>query len=91
MSSNLTPLEVCERLIGTVEDVARAAGLGAKAGYGWRRASEWREAGDVPSARVMRQLLSHARLHGIPLTPEHLIFGASEAELAALMPEKVAA
>jgi hypothetical protein len=33
----------------------------------------------------MRKLLAHARAHGIPLTPEHLIFGASEKELALLV------
>ncbi|WP_289150250.1 hypothetical protein [uncultured Salipiger sp.] len=97
MDKHLTPVEVCERLIAPVERLSKIAGLNEKAGYVWRRASSWRDAGDMPS-RVNRALLAHAAARGIPLRPDHLIWGASEAEINALLqqmesatPGKVAA
>lgn len=48
-------------------------------------------AGDMPSARVMRSLLAHAAAKGIPLKPEHLIWGAPAAEVEALLKQMAAA
>ena len=78
-------MEVCLALIGRPEELSRIAGLGPKAAYGWRYGSKWRDDGDVGSARHMRALLAHARQHGIPLTAEHLIWGADAAEIEALL------
>jgi len=84
MSSNLTPLEVCERLVAPLSQLGSIAGLKEKAAYGWRNGSQWREAGDLPP-RVNRTLLKYAKRHGIPLTPAHLIWGASRSEIDALL------
>lgn len=84
MSHHLTPAEIVERLIGRPEEVSRVAGQTSKAAYGWRHGSSWRDAGDIPSARLMRRLLKHAMANGIPLTADHLIWGATEAEIDAL-------
>jgi hypothetical protein len=92
MRNKLTPMEVCEALIGNPEVVGQLAGFGPKAGYSWRYASAWRDAGDVGSARTMRRLLEGARARGIPLTAEHLIWGADATEIEALLAQsKVAA
>jgi hypothetical protein len=58
--------------------------MNVKSPYAWKRESNKRDAGDLPSVRIMRALLSHATARGIPLRAEHLIWGASEAEIAAL-------
>jgi hypothetical protein len=80
-----TPLDVVIAVFGSAEAVAEACGRHRTTLYGWKRASADRKAGDLPSTNSMRKLLAHARAHGIPLTPEHLIFGASEKELALLV------
>jgi len=85
MTLHLTPLQVCERLIGKPEQIASAIGLHEKSAYHWRNARTGRAAGDLPSATVMRALLAYAAARQIPLTAEHLIWGASEDELAALI------
>ncbi len=85
MSNHLTPLEVCERLIGKPETVAEASGLHKKSAFPWRHASKWREAGDLPSAKVMRALLAHSTARGLGLTADHLISGAEEAEIAEIL------
>lgn len=89
MTQKLTPLQVCERLIGPPAEVARAAGYTAKAAYGWRLASSRnssrrREAGHLPP-RAMRALLLHSDAHDLGLTARHLIIGATEAEVAAIL------
>ncbi|PIL20524.1 hypothetical protein P775_08320 [Puniceibacterium antarcticum] len=92
MSRHLTPVQVCERLIGPVETLGPIAGLQAKAAYGWRRESQYRDAGDL-TPRANRALLAHAAAHDIPLTADHLIWGAPEEEieqLLAAMPQKPA-
>ncbi|WP_226778993.1 hypothetical protein [Oceaniglobus trochenteri] len=82
MSSHLTPLEVCEFLIGPLPQLGLIAGRNDKAAYAWRRGSEWRAPGDMPPS-VNRALLAHAEKHGIPLKARDLIFGADRAKVAA--------
>ncbi len=84
MRDNLTPLEVCERLIGPPAVIAELLGYVRTAPVQWRRGAENRDAGDLPSARIMRSLLAHAAARKIPLTAEMLIWGASAAEIEAL-------
>lgn len=84
MSSHLTPLEVCEHLIAPIAKLGAIAGTNEKAAYAWRPSSQWREAGDMPP-RANRKLLKYAKRHGIPLTEKHLIWGASRAEIEALL------
>lgn len=83
MRAHLTPIEVCEALIGPIETVAVAAGLNRKAAYRWRAPSQYRDAGDIP-LRAARRLLTHAAAHGIPLTEAHLIWGAPRHEIERL-------
>lgn len=85
MSKNLTPSEVVERIIGRPEVIGLAIGIGQKAPYHWRRASKGRAAGDITSASHMRRLLAYAAAHRLPLKPDHLIWGADEAEIIALL------
>jgi hypothetical protein len=84
-------MDVCQRLIGPPERLAAVVGTGAKAPYQWRRASDNRDAGDLPSARHMRALLAFAAAQGIPLTADHLIWGADAAEIEALASDAAAA
>lgn len=85
MSTHLTPFEVCERLIGRPEVISQILGDHPKTAYGWRRASKNRDAGDIGGPIKQRLLLSHARANDIPLTAEHLIFGATVEEIGALL------
>ncbi len=82
---HLTPFEVVERLIGPPETVGPVVGIAQKTPYGWRHSSANRDAGDIPSTRNMRNLLAHAAANGIPLKPEHLIWGAPAAEIEDLL------
>lgn len=91
MTIHLTPLEVCERLIGDPATIAGPLGYGRTAPFQWRHPSKNRDAGDLPSARVMRSLLAHAAARGIPLTAEHLIWGADAEAISKLDPRRVAA
>jgi hypothetical protein len=88
MTKNLTPLEVCERLIGPLEQLGRIVGYTDKALYIWRRQSKFHEQGDIRSARHMRALLAHSDRLGLGLTPLHLIEGAAEAEVEAILAER---
>ncbi len=83
MSNNLTPLAVCERLIGPYPVIAAICGYKAKSPYVWLRPSKGRAAGDFPSSRIIRQILAYAAARSIPLTAEDLIWGADADELAA--------
>lgn len=65
--------------------MAQIAGNQPKSGYGWRHPSMNHDAGDFRSARHMRAVLKEAQARGIPLLPQHLIFGATETELQALL------
>lgn len=58
--------------------------LNRKAAYTWQKPSEQRLAGDIPPVH-QRALLDHSDRHGLGLTAEHLIRGASEAEVAAIL------
>jgi hypothetical protein len=81
----LTPMQVCEKLIGPPEVMGPAIGYGNKAAYHWRRERDGRRPGDLPSAEVMRLLLAHSAAKHLGLTAEHLIWGATEAEIADIL------
>ena len=81
----LTPLQVVERLIGPPEEIGPTVGYGTKAAYHWRHPRTGRTAGDLPSAEVMRRLLAHSEAHRRGLTAEHLIRGATEAEVQEIL------
>ena len=85
MTQHLTPFAVCERLIGKPQKIAAAIGMNEKSPFHWRHARTGRIAGDLPSATVMRALLDHSEAHALGLTATHLIRGASEAEVAAIL------
>lgn len=78
-------MQVVERLIGPPEVTGPAVGYGTKAAYHWRNPRTGRAAGDLPSAEVMRRLLAHSEAHGLGLTAEHLIRGASAEEVEAIL------
>lgn len=84
MSDHLTPVQVCERLIGPLAELERIVGYKPKAAYAWLRSSGDRDAGYFPSVRLMQRMLAHAAARKIPLTAEHLIWGADAAEIAEL-------
>lgn len=85
----LSPLEVCERLIGPISEIARVCEVSSQAPFQWRHPSNLRDAGDLPTPRYQRLLLRAARARGLPLEARHLIEGASVAEIARLMPPPV--
>lgn len=85
MTYDLTPMQVCERLIGKPERIAVAASCHEKAPYHWRRERHGRSAGDMPSMQVVRALLTFSGTHNLGLTADHLIWGASEDEVAAIL------
>lgn len=76
MTERLTPLKVCERLIGPVPLIAEICGLSATAPHHWKRGSRLHRPGDVPSARLMQKLLAHSDARGLGLQPRWLIEGA---------------
>lgn len=78
-------MQVCERLIGPAPMLGPICGMNAKAAYLWARPSKWRSAGDVTGAAHMRRLLDHSDRHGLGLTAVHLIRGAPEEEIAAIL------
>ena len=85
MSRRLTPLEVCERLIGLPDVLGPIAGRDVKSPYHWRNATKKRDAGDLPSTIIQRLFLDYAEANNIPLTAEHLIFGADSDEIDQLV------
>ena len=78
-------MQVVERLIGKPEQIAKVVGYKEKAAFPWRNATQKRPAGHFPSTMIIQRLLAHAAAHQIPLTADHLIWGASEAEIEALL------
>lgn len=91
MSSHLTPLNVCELLIGRPEALAPICGVDPKTPYGWRNPSKSRAAGDLPGAIHQRALLAHSNARGLGLTAEHLIWGAPAAEIEEILSRRVPA
>lgn len=87
----LTPMQVCEKLIGPPEVLGPAIGYGLKAAYHWRRERDGRRPGDMPSAEVMRLLLAHSSARRLGLTAEHLIWGAPETEIQEILAGRDAA
>lgn len=82
----IPPVEVVLRLVGSPPEVADIVQRHRTAVIKWRRR------GDIPDPGLQRVLLTYARAHHIPLKADHLIFGATEAELAAVSaPTPVAA
>lgn len=84
MSTHLTPIDVAECLIAPVGELGELAGLNEKAAYNWRRSSQYRSAGDIPH-HAMRRIHTHAKARQIPLTADHLIWGAPWEEIAELV------
>lgn len=96
MQNHLTPVEVLQRLVGPLPELERIAGYKEKSSYAWLRAAPGlgRKPGELPSVKLMQIFLTHAAAHDIPLTAEHLIWGAAEWEidqLVAAMQSHVAA
>lgn len=92
MSSHLTPMEVCEKLIGPPEQIAIACRFKSPQGpYRWRHAAKDRDAGDIPSAVSMRALLAWSEARNLGLTPAHLILGAKVSEIDAILDARQAA
>ena len=85
MSNHLTPADVVKRIIGRPEVVGAAIGIHPKSPYQWAWGTSTRDAGDIPSPRHMRSLLAYAAARGLPLTSDHLIWGASAEEIDQLL------
>jgi len=81
MANHLTPLEVCEALIGRREHIGDLLGIDPKSPYQWRHERGARAAGDLPYVSYLRRLLTHSTTYQLGLELEHLIFGASRAEI----------
>lgn len=90
MTHNLTPMQVVERLIGKPEQIAAVVGYKEKAAFPWRNASKNRAAGHFPSTMIMQRILTHSDAHNLGLTAQHLIWGASEAEVAQILAQRSA-
>lgn len=91
MSKHLTPLEVVERLIAPRKILGSVLGYKDKAAYNWVNGSKWRQPGDMPP-EANRRALQYAQQKAIPLTADHLIFGAKADEIDRLLERrKVAA
>lgn len=88
MRNHLTPLQVCERLIGPLEQLGPIIGNSDKALYFWRRESKFHGPGDIRSARHMRAILAHSERLSLGLTARHLIEGADEAEVETILAER---
>jgi len=91
MTYDLTPLAVCERLVGDLPAIARVCGFSDKAAYPWRHGNNARQPGDIPNPILMRKLLAHSDRHALGLTPRHLILGADRAEIEAILAARAGA
>jgi len=85
MSKHLTPLTVSERLIGGISDIAAVCGLSEKAPFHWKNAGGHHDAGDIRSTRQQKMLLRYSQEYSLGLTAEHLIFGATEDQVDAIL------
>lgn len=90
MTPNLTPFEVVERLIGTPRQISDVLGYRSVAPFSWRHANGQRAAGDFPSTVIQRALLDHSDANKLGLTALHLIRGATEAEIDAILAARAA-
>lgn len=90
MTLHLTPLAVLKRLIGSESVIAGICGVSDKAPYHWNRPAKGRPAGDLPGTPHQRKLLAHSKRHRLGLKARHLIEGASEREVAAILSERPA-
>lgn len=90
MTQDLTPMEVCIRLIGPEPTIAQALGYARSGPWLWHKPAKGRDAGDLPSARIMRALLAHSTAKGLGLTADHLIWGAPEDEIAEILAARAA-
>ena len=84
MSTHLTPIDVVECLVAPIGELGKIAGLNDKAPYNWRRESQYRAAGDIPH-HAMRRIHAHASARKIPLTADHLLWGADWKEIDKLV------
>jgi len=84
MSYQLTPLEVCERLIGPPPRLSEICGLHPKTVFQWRHATKRHAAGDIRFCSNQRALLKYARANDIPLHASWLITGASSGVIDAI-------
>lgn len=90
MSNHLTPLQVCEALIGPLPKIETICGHKPKAAYSWRRGSMYRDRDDIPSPRHMRALLAYSAARGLGLSEAHLIWGAEAAEIEEILARRAA-
>jgi len=90
VEQKLTPVEIVFRLIGPPEAVGRILEMHEKSPYWWRRPSNNRSAGDLPSTQVQRALLTYAREHSIPVIESPPLARAlhATAEVGAYIPTK---
>ncbi|MEX0306048.1 MAG: hypothetical protein AB3N12_01565 [Ruegeria sp.] len=80
MSDNLTPLEVCEKLIAPRKSLGALIGYKEKAAYSWAKPSKYRLAGDLP-VHAQRQILVEFRRRGLNADPAWLIEGAKRSDI----------
>ncbi|MCB1349827.1 MAG: hypothetical protein KDK11_14760 [Maritimibacter sp.] len=86
MIDHLTPLAVCERLIGPKPELERIAGYRPKAAYGWERSARTRAGGGLPP-RAQQAILKHIREQRLPIPADWLIEGATLKEVYQVLDE----
>ena len=79
----LTPTQVAILVLGTRNLVAEVCGVSGSAVTQWGNASRARAAGDIPSIQYIRRILARPEAQGLDL--EHLIRGATQAEIDAIL------
>lgn len=90
MSNHLTPTEVCLRLIGPPSLIGEITGVDGKSPYQWHNGRGFRAAGDIPYTSHMRALLAYSAARNLGLTADHLIWGAPEADITAILDARAA-
>lgn len=81
----MTPAQVAEALIGPPPVLGPALGVSVSAPFQWRYQRGRRDAGDFPSAAIMRRLLAYSSARGLGLTEKHLIWGATATEIEEIL------
>ena len=66
--NNQTPVDICIKAFGGVRKLAKAMGIDPAA------VSRWKKRGTVP-AYIQKKLLETAKLQGLEISAEDLIFG----------------